>query len=89
MAKNTAYEYLVVESYREQRTSGLHGKIHLRPIEGQNYPTSLRAEGNKSMTSDYPVGTKFKIRAKLTDRQGSGDYLYTSYKWEFEVIEQS
>ncbi len=86
MAKNNKYETLLVESYKASNTSGLHGAIHVRPIAGQGHPTTLRVEGNNSMKNDYPVGTKFKIRAKLTDRKGSGDYLYTSYKWPFEVI---
>lgn len=38
------------------------------------------------LSRDYPVGTKFKIRAKLTDREGGGDYLYSHFKWPVEVL---
>ena len=38
------------------------------------------------MVTDYSVGTKFRIRVKLTDREGSTPFLYSSYKWPFEMF---
>jgi hypothetical protein len=35
----------------------------------------------------YPVGTRFRLRVKLTDRQGDGDFLYAYFGWPAEVIE--
>lgn len=67
--------------------SGKHGKVHIRPVAGQGYSTDLLVEGNKAISKNYEVGTKFEVTAKLTDRKGGGEYLYTSYKWRFEVID--
>jgi hypothetical protein len=37
-------------------------------------------------TMRYPVGTKFRLKVKLTDRGGGGEYLFSSYKWSYNVI---
>lgn len=80
------YDEIIVESYYE-KGSGLHGCIHIRPALGYKYPQNLRVECSKDLTTKYKVGTKFKIRVKLTDRMGSGTFLYSSYKWQYVVIE--
>tara|TARA_R110002095_G_scaffold150072_1_gene129646 strand:+ start:169 stop:432 length:264 start_codon:yes stop_codon:yes gene_type:complete len=87
VAQDNPYEVITVESFRPKSSSGKHGAVHIRPIPEQDYSVDLSVEGNKSMSRDYPVGTKFEVRAKLTDRKGGGEYLYTSYKWPFKVID--
>jgi len=86
MAKDNSYVYVVVESYKPESTSGLHGEIHIRPVEGEKYLQSLNVECSKKLSKDYPIGAKFRIKAKLTDREGYGEYLYSHYSWPFEVI---
>jgi len=82
------YAPLIVESYLPSQTSGLHGAVHIRPIEGQGVSTTLRVSCSKSMMNPgmYPVGTRFIIIAKLTDRDGGGEYLYTPPRRKFEVL---
>ncbi len=48
--------------------------------------TQLQVECAKKLSRDYPVGTQFRIRAKLTDREGKGEYLYSSFRWPVVVI---
>jgi len=87
MAKeNEPYRQVVVESYRARVTSGLHGDIHIRPIAGQGLPTGLQVECSKKLSRDYPVGTRFRIQAKLTDREGGGEYLYSFHRWPVAVL---
>lgn len=87
MAKpNEPYVIVVVESYRPESTAGLHGDVHIRPVEGQAFPSHLHVECSKALARDYPVGTRFRLRAKLTDRESRGEFLYSSYKWPFEVL---
>lgn len=83
---NEPYRTVVVESFKPLATSGLHGNIHIRPVEGQGLPTTLHVECSKELSRNYPVGTKFKIKAKLTDREGSGEYLYSYFRWNYEVL---
>ena len=83
MAKPTApYRDVVVESF-----SG-GGSVHIRPIAGQMFSPTIRVECSRELTdlNKYPLGTKFKIRAKLTDRESDGEFLYSSYKWPFIVM---
>jgi len=87
MAKNEAYEWIVVESYLPANTSGLHGPVHIRPVAGQAYPTTLHVECSKKLSNDYPLGTRFRIRVKLTDRQGGGEFLYSYFGWHYEVLD--
>lgn len=86
MALATDYELVEVESYLPLSTSGLHGKVHIRPVEGGRYPSDLQVECSKGLSRNYPVGSRFRIRAKLTDRLGGGQYLYSSWQWDYEVI---
>lgn len=88
MSRDTPYHYIIVESYFESG-SGLHGPIHVRPIEGQDpYLPSMRVEGNHELENDYPVGTKFRIKAKITDKQGGRPFVYTHYKWPYVVLKK-
>lgn len=87
MAKpNEPYVMVEVESYLPKKTSGLHGKVHIRPCTGQGYPENMRVECAKELTTNYPVGTRFRLRAKLTDREGTGEFLYSYFGWKFEVL---
>src|SRR4029453_3255902 len=70
----------VVESFYPNEMSGKHGPVHIRPVSGQIYPTSLFVSCSKRMSDAelYPVPTRFKLWAKLTDRLGGGQYLYAN-----------
>ena len=80
------YKYIIVESYIPKKTSGMHGLVHIRPIAGQGFSTKLHVECSKELSNNYPVGTRFKIKAKLTDRLGKTEFLYSYFNWPFEVI---
>lgn len=86
MALHGDYKEIIVESFRPTSTGGHHGPVHVRPIPGQAFLPSLSVECAKRLTRDYPVGTRFKIRAKLTDREGGGQYLYSYFGWPVEVL---
>lgn len=80
------YRMVVVESYVPPFTSGLHGNVHIRPIAGQGLPTTLHVECSRELIKLHPVGTRFEIQAKLTDRAGSGEYLYSHHRWKYKVV---
>ena len=71
------YDWVEVESYLPAKTGGLHGKVHIRPLPGQRHPPELHVECSRRLKRDYPVGTRFRIWAKLTDREGT-DFLYSN-----------
>ncbi len=86
MAQHGDYKEIIVESYKTTSTSGLHGDVHIRPAPNQFYSQALKVECAKRLSRDYPVGTRFKIRVKLTDREGEGEYLYSYFGWPVEVL---
>jgi hypothetical protein len=72
-----AYRDVAVESVLDPRTGGLR----IRPMAGQAYATSMRVHCARALRDPelYPAGTRFLIRAKLTDRQGGAPYLYAHH----------
>ena len=87
MAKPTeVYHVIVVESYRPTDTSGLHGPIHIRPAPDQIFPQSLQVECSKKLSRGYPVGTRFHLRVKITDRENGGEFLYSYHGWPVRVL---
>lgn len=38
------------------------------------------------MRDSQPAGTLFHIYAKITDREGGPAFLYTSFRWHYEVV---
>ena len=80
-----SYKKVIVESFKISG-SGLHGDVHIRPITGQGYDRGIRVECSKKLSKDYPVGTRFKIKAKLTDKDGGSEFLYSYFGWKFEVL---
>ena len=81
------YSEIIVESYCPKSRTGLRGEVHIRPLPGQ-YPfdSELHVACSKKLPYDYPLGTKFKIRAKLTQREDGAFYIYSNFNWPFEVI---
>ena len=85
--KGEKYHLIEVESYLPKNTSGLHGKVHIRPVAGQKtFPVSMHVQCSQKLKTQYPVGTKFRIKAKLNDLNGGGKFIYSSYQSAFEVI---
>lgn len=79
------YEKVVVETY----TSDVSGrsKIRVRPVSGQKFPQTMVVECSNSMRGNNPIGTRFRIFAKETRREGGKPFLYSGYTWPYEVIE--
>jgi hypothetical protein len=80
------YQQVIIETYYEMK-SGKSSRVHARPIAGQPFPTTLDVECSRSMRANHPVGTKFRVWAKLTDLNGGGEFLYTHWQWPYEVVE--
>jgi hypothetical protein len=81
------YENVVIETYRN-----IHGasskSIRARPISGQGLDTSMNVECSSKMRKAYPVGTKFLLQAKVTDREGGSPFLYAHYNSPYRVISE-
>ncbi len=80
------YVPLLVESFRSHE-SGHRYSVEVRPIAGQVFPTSLLVECPMPMRTDYPVGTVFRICAKMKDTPFLRRHLYTYRYWPFDVVQ--
>jgi len=75
MARDTwAYREVVVESVLDART----GKVRMAPAPGQAFACAMRVQCSRRMLdlAVYPLGTRFLLSAKATDRLGGEPYLY-------------
>lgn len=69
-----AYREVAVESAIDPRS----GRVRIRPVPGQAYASALRVQCSRQLSDPqhFPVGTRFLISAKLTDRLGGEPFLY-------------
>ncbi len=79
------YQEVIVETYKYTGGGSSHS-IRARPLPGQELDTSMHVECSSSMRKKHPVGTKLKIQAKITDREGGPPFLYTYHKWPYKVV---
>ncbi|MER9971185.1 hypothetical protein [Mesorhizobium sp. M0060] len=80
------YQQVVVETYSGIKP-GKSSRVHVRPIVGQPFPVTMDVECSRTMRKQYPIGTKFRIYAKETNREGGKPFLYSHFDWPFEVVE--
>lgn len=75
MARDSwAYREVAVESFIDSR-----GIVRLRPMAGQAFAPTLPVHAAKPLTdpAQYRPGTCFLLNAKLTDRLGGPQFLYS------------
>lgn len=82
-----AYRDVAVESSVDPRS----GRVRIRPVSGQAYATSLRVQCSRALCDPdrYPVGTRFLLSAKLTDRMGGEPFLYAWHGDPVVVMSQA
>ncbi len=86
MITSSQYHSVLVETFHPKSTSGRHGNVHVRPVEGQPlFPQNLFVECSKKLVENYPVGTQFRIRAKLSEVKGT-PFIYSYFGWPVEVL---
>jgi hypothetical protein len=79
------YQQVIVETYFAIK-GGKSSRIHVRPISGQPFPTTMDVECSRQMRLEHPIGTKFLIYAKQTGQKGGKPFLYTRFDWPYEVV---
>jgi hypothetical protein len=79
-----AYREVAVESILDPAS----GRLVLKPMAGQAYAQSMKIRCSRKLLDPalYPAGTRFLIKAKLTDRQGGTPFLYAWHGDPVEVL---
>lgn len=79
------YKEIVIETFENPGEPAAE-RIRARPMAGQGLSTALRVECSAKMREGHPVGTKFKIKAKITAKEGGIEFLYSHYDWPYTVL---
>lgn len=79
------YREVIIETYLNTE-GGSSKKIRARPIAGQGLDTNMNVECSSKMRKNYPVGTRFRLKAKLTEREGGNPFLYAHFNSPYEVL---
>ena len=82
-----AYREVAVESALDARS----GKPRIRPVSGQAFSTDMRVHCSRSLLdlARYPLGTRFLLSARITDRQGGEPFLYAWHGDPVVVMSQA
>ena len=80
------YQDVIVETYLGRKTSS-SGGVRARPVEGQGFDISMNVECSSKMRKSQPVGTKFLIKAKVTNKEGGPDFLYSHFNSSYTVLQ--
>jgi len=75
------YRSVIIETYLSSSKS-----IRARPIPGQGLSSSMNVECSSKMRKRYPVGTKFYLEAKITNRESGTEFLYAHYNADYRVL---
>lgn len=82
----THYRQVAIQTYRNSGETSSKA-IRARPLAGQGLSASMHVECSSKMRNQYPVGTIFVVRAKITSREGGPDFVYTSWQWPYKVVQ--
>ncbi|TXD98342.1 hypothetical protein ES754_05300 [Psychrobacter frigidicola] len=81
----SSYKDVVIETYINTK-GGSSKSIRARPIAGQSFDTSMNVECSSKMRKSYPVGTRFLIQAKISEREGGTPFLYAYYNAPYRIV---
>ncbi|MGV8899588.1 MAG: hypothetical protein ACOH2B_10175 [Burkholderiaceae bacterium] len=83
----SAYRQVVVESFIAPTSTEKRGLVQIRPIQGQAFSSALVVQCSRRLTDTarFPVGTRFLLLAKMTDRLGGTPFLY-AYHGDPDVV---
>lgn len=78
------YRYVIIETFWHSGGGSKHS-IRARPLLGQGLSTTMQVECSSSMRNMHPLGTKFKVLAKIKNTNLT-PHLYTSWQWKYDVV---
>jgi hypothetical protein len=81
------YRRVAIETYRNSGEPSSKN-IRARPLAGQGFSRNMHVECSARMREAHPVGTIFIVQAQLTSKEGGTPFLYTSWQWPYDVVDQ-
>ena len=81
-----SYKIITVESFRPSPREKSSNELRIRPAFDQDeFKTTMRVECNNDLKRDHPAGTRFRIKGKVVEREGT-KFIYSHYLWSYEVL---
>ena len=84
---SAGYREYIVETFW-QVAEPSRRKIRVRPVPGQGLRLDLRVHCRTDMRERYPVGTQFRVRAKLTTHRDGREFLYVPDSYMFQPVDR-
>ncbi|TEW83366.1 hypothetical protein D5R38_18525 [Serratia marcescens] len=86
VGRRSPSEYITIKAKVFPDPSRRRGRLH--PVEGEKFPPDMVIECSKAIR-DLPVGTIVKLDVVVKNPKDGDDrpHLYSSYKWDYEIIE--
>lgn len=61
-------------------------RVRVRPVDGQGFADNIRVRFPRSVRNKHEVGTRFKVKVKLSQREDGSYYLNHHHSWFREVV---
>jgi hypothetical protein len=88
MAKLPARSYIILVETFSADIPGKAANVHVRPVPGQQFPVDMEVECSRALRTKHPVGTVFRIKAKLAEHEAGTSYLFSHHRWRYELVEE-
>lgn len=79
------YRDYLFETYKQVGEAS-SSRIRVRPLAGQGLDGNMKVRCSKALRSEHPIGTIFRLKAKVTSREGGTPFLHAPHTWPYEVI---
>jgi len=79
------YRYFIIQTYKNLGEPS-NKAVRARALPNQGVAIDRKVSCSGGMRLSHPAGTYFKVRCKVTDRQGGTPYLYRHHTWDYEVV---
>jgi len=86
MAQDGAHYWIVAEIYYQPPMSGYRGGRRVRPVHGERFPTDMNVECSKAIREKYALGTRLRMRVKLTDKEGGREFLMADRMSNYPLV---
>ena len=77
---------IIVETCYQPPMSGYPGGVRVRPIPGEQFPSRMNVECPRPFRKRHPLGTRFRMSVRLTDRDGRGQFLMADFRRDYQVV---
>lgn len=75
------YVYITAEVFFDPERN----RCRVRPIAGEVYPTARLIECSNKI-HNLPIGTRIRLKVVETEKEDGRKFLYSSYKWNYELV---